>query len=399
MTDYLSHGLIFSITTLRYPEVEPVRLHRLTQFTGGKITIELDELRLAEVTVSIYDDCCEDILPLERFLHVRYLGKPVFWGPILEPHWDYTNGTVTINAIDEGQRMVKHFVRIGDDVEADGFATVDSRGVLLLRDCALNISSQTDRGVPDLGIVDGDSDVPDSDIKLKVTRGDEVWGTIKKLSESLDNPFEVELDPQEIDEGSYSHLNTWVKQGVDRTGEDPDYDALLFHFGWGLDNLSAFDANPSGSAVITHDHVLSQDLAHRGTAAAEGPSARFGPWVNWDALDRNVDPTEADPDAVLAGFGKGTVLVYGEPPKFSSFTTRLQSPDPASPIMPRYGVEFLVGDLCKVVAKRGKGYYNEKARIRKVTLNQTNSSVGTIQADVEAVPTILTPDDVTSTED
>ena len=57
------------------------------------------------MTISIYDPACQDVLPLERFLHVRYLGHVVFWGPIVTPEWNFDQGTVTINAIDSAIRM------------------------------------------------------------------------------------------------------------------------------------------------------------------------------------------------------------------------------------------------------------------------------------------------------
>lgn len=383
-------GYQFSITTLRYPTVEPVIKRKLFQFWDGETEIELNELRTAKVTISMYDPACEDILPLERFLRVRYLGEVIFWGPMLEPDWNFDESKVTINAIDEGYRMVKHFVRIGDAVETDEFTTVDHRGVLALRDCALNTAGQTARGVPDLGIGDGTTDVPDVDIKLKITRGDEVWATIGDLAESLDNPFDVELVPQEIGQGNYALVNTYIKQGTDKST------TLKFHYNWGKSNLDKFSSRPSGSVVVTHDHVLSQDLEHRGTAAAEGPSARFGPYVKWDALSRNVDPSEPDPDAILAGFGKGTVMAYGEPPKFFTFSTRLDTGDSN---VPTYGRDFLVGDLGHVVAKKGYGFFNEQARIRKVTIKQANYSKNMVYAEIEAVPTILISSDVNSPED
>lgn len=385
-------GLVFSITTLRYPTVEPIRLHRLTQFTGGEVVIPKNEkeFRTAKVTISIYDPACEDVLPLERFLFVRYLDKPVFWGPILVPEWDPDNGEVTINAISPAYRLKKHQARIGDLIEEEGSTTVDSNGISRYLACGFNTPGQTARGVPELGIVMGtDTSISNPNHLYSVKRGQEVWAGIQNIVDQQDGP-DIELEPQELTQGSYALLHTFDDQTRDRTNE------VKWHYGWGLDNLESFKPSPAGDAVVTHAHVLTQDLSRRKTAAAEGPSARFGPYVYWDALAFNTVGTDANQNAALVEFGKSRVLKYGEPPLFFTMQPRAT---PSSGIMLHYGVDYLIGDIVRIVAKKGfMPVFAFDSEITKVTLKQKDTSTAAV-ASVEAAPRILTDADIASSEE
>lgn len=381
----ISEELVFSITTLRYPTVAPIRKHRITQFTNGEVVISKNEknMRTAKVTISIYDPACLDILPLERFLFVRYRDKPVFWGPILVPEWDPDNNEVTINAISPAYRLKKHFARIGDAIEAAGSARVDAVGISGFLECGFNTAGQTTRGVPELGIVMGTINSTANPLHLyDVKRGDEVWAGIQNIVDQEDGP-DIELEPQELTQGSYALLHTSDDQTRMRTNE------VQWHYGWGLDNLESFKPSPAGDAVVTHAHVLSQDLKRRVTVTAEGPSARFGPYVYWDAL--SVNPVGANADAALVEFGKSRVLRYGEPPLYFTF-----QPRPYIPLL--YGRDYLIGDIVRIVAKKGfMPVFAFNAEINKVTLSQKDTSTKVV-ANLEAAPRILTTADITSSE-
>ncbi len=391
-----SDQMVFSITTLRYPTIEPIRKRRLTQFTDGEVGIPLCDVRDAKVTISIYDEACRDVLPLERFLHVRSMGEVVFWGPITDPEWNLTDGTVTIHALGPEFRIVKHFVRVGDTIggevvadneEVDLPMTSDSMWDLVV--CGENTAPQTARGVPDLGIARGLTGDSGSTSHISTQRGDQIIGAIGQVREGILGP-DFDFRPQEIDEGSYAHFDTYVKMGDDNT------ETVKFHYGWGLDNCDGYVATPSGTSVETHRHTVSQDGLNRGTAAAEGPSSRFGPYVGWDVIGGNPVGVDDDAkDAVLAELGKGTVVAYGEAPEFLDIVVK---PEKEGSSVPRYGRDFGVGD--RVTASGHKGEYRKtlEARITKVTLKQT-SSARSPHTELELVPRILEPGDVTSTED
>lgn len=382
-------GLIFSITTLRYPDVAPVRLHRLTQYENGEVEIPLKDMLSAKVTISIYDPAVLDVLPLERFLHVRYLGQVVFWGPMTDPDIDLTNGTVTINALGPEFRLVKHFVRIGDVIngvavteEKDPPLPITSDGLWDLVVCGMNTDGQTTRGVPDLGISRGLEGDSGSTLTIESRRGDQVFGKIQQVGESLLGP-DWDFKPQnDITASSYAVFNTYEKKGTDISDE------VQFHYGWGLDNLDGCVLRPSGTSVVTHRHTVSADGENRGTAAAEDPSARFGPYVEWDAIEGNAS------DSVLAELGQGTVIAYGEPPTFIDVALKVSLDGVPSF---KYGEDFDVGDVVEVCAH--KGYVRKKmdARITKVTLSQTSSARSTLPS-IELVPRILTAEDVGSGE-
>lgn len=405
-------GLIFSITTLHYPahddvdELLPIRLHRLTQFEDGEVGIPLDDMRDAKVTISVEDPACVDVLPLERMLHVRYLGLVVFWGPMTDPEWNITDGKVTINALGPEFRTQRHFIREGDEIDgvvvgnsitdADGQEGVDcpvtSDGMWDVLLTAYNTTDQNDRGVPDVGIIRGiDGDGGGTEV-IKVSRGDETFGTIDELGKAFLGPdFEFEpldyTDPGYV--GAYAKMNTYEKQGADKT------DDIRLQFNWGKCNLDGYTERPSGTAVVTHAHRLSPNAKHRGTAAAAAPSARFGVYVDWDVV--NAEPQGADDDAknaVLAGFGKITVQDYGEPPAFIDVTLKVAVD--GQPFL-RYGADYGVGDEVNVSAHRGFYRRSFDARITKVTLRQTNAQRSTLPS-IELVPSILGPDDVASSE-
>lgn len=406
-------GLIFSITTLHYPahddvdELLPIRKWRLTQFTDGQVEIPLNDQRTAKVTISVYDPACQDILPLERFLHVRYLGKVVFWGPMTDPVWDVTDGTVTINALGAEWRSSKAFVREGDtingvvvgnsDTDPDGTVGVDcpitSDGMWDIVSTSFNTDEQAARGVPDIGIDRGLTGDGGSTETIKVSRGDETFGTVQKFGEALLGP-DFSFEPQDMLDGgwagNYVKFNTFDKKGADKTG------VLRLQYNWGQNNLDGYQETPSGTAVVTHAHRLSADGKNRGTAAATGPSARFGVYVDWDAIEGNpAGDTEDDKDAVLAGIGKVTVEDYGEPPAFITIVPKLAID--GQPFL-RYGSDYVEGDEVHVSAH--KGFYRRgwDARITKVTLSQTNAQRSTLPA-IEVVPKILDSDDVSATGD
>lgn len=406
-------GLIFSITTLHYPayddvdEVLPIRLHRLTQTENGEVEIPLDDMLKAEVTITLYDPACADVLPLERMLHVRYLGKVVFWGPMTDPDWDVTDGKVTIHALGPEYRAQRHFVREGDDIDGVivGNSTTDPNGengvdcpitsdgmwdVLLT---AYNTVEQNDRGVPDIGILRGLTGDGGSTEVIKVARGDETFGTIDEISKAFLGP-DYEYKPLDYTDpgyaGGYAEFNTYEKQGTDKT------DTVRLQFNWGKCNLDGYRERTGGTDVITHAHRLSPDGKHRGTAAAAGPSARFGVYVDWDTID--AEPQGADDDAkdaVLAGFGKLAVVDYGEPPHFIDVVLKVAVDGQPALI---FGVDYDIGDEVNVSAHRGFYRRSFDARITKVTLRQTNAQRNVLPS-IELVPSILGPDDVSSTED
>lgn len=397
-------GLVFSITSLRYPGLEPVRLRRLVQYTDGSVTIPLNGQRAAAVTISVYDPACLDALPLERFLFVRLYGVPIFWGPITTPDWDLANGTVTINALGPDYRLVKHFLVVGDAIGSSTIPTpvpggtagvpcpVSAGGLWDLVYAAYNDAGQTARGVPDLGIIQGVTGDQESSHEVDVQRGDCVMDDIANVASDIEGP-DFDFIPQELDEGSYAHLDTWGKRGTDKSS---GVGAVQFHFGWGKDNLDDYEYQPGGDSVITHDHVISSDGLNAGTAAAAGPSARFGPYVNWDALDINpAGATDDIKNEVLAAFGRGTVMAYGEPIK--SLTLTLKTTVNSDQTLPRYLHDFDVGDVVDTHGRRGYFDLHTPARIVSVTLSQAAASKSVVPS-LEVVPAILTSADVDSTE-
>lgn len=379
--------LEFSITTLRYPTIAPVRKARATQYWDGEVVIPLNEMRNAKVTFSMYDPIVKEILPLERMLFVRYLGIPVFWGPIVTPEWDYENGLVTVNALGPEFRLVNHYLGLQDAAtstkDVPVLMPVNGASLRTLRDAANNLAGQTTRGVPDLGIVNGTDTSASPLQEYEFERGSEVWQSMQEITGQASGP-DMEFEPLDWDANynslqGYAKLNTWLKQGTDKT------DTVIFHYGFGKGNLENFIHRPGGDSVVTHAHILSEDGKARGTATAVDPSARFGVYVEWTALQAKAN------EDTLREYGRSRVLAYGEPPDYFEITPKLTESDGSEGA--KYLVDFGVGDVIHVAARKGYGAQSFDGRVTQVTLSQ-GSIMRSVKTALDCVPRILQDADV-----
>jgi hypothetical protein len=162
--------------------------------------------------------------------------------------------------------------------------------------------------------------------------------------------------------------------------------SVILHFGWGKDNLEGFAHNPGGDSVVTHAHVLSEDGAARGTATAVASSARFGVYVEWNALSAKAN------EATLREYGRGRVLAYGEPPDYFTLQPKLTTSDGEPG--PRYIEDFKVGDLIHAAAHKGFGRVSFDGRVTQVRLRQAEA-IRAVHTELDCVPRILADTDVT----
>lgn len=390
--------LEFSITELRYPGFPVARRAKAVQYTDGEVGVLINDMRSAKFTLSVYDKACTFVRPLEFMVYATYNKRPVFWGLMTDPVWDLQAGTVVVNALGPEFRMQHHYLRLGDDAingmtaedgQTDtnkGLIRVQTAGYNAMIQAANNIESQTLRGVPDLGIayaaVPMYEDPLDPSKNHEVQRGDECWSAMVNLSEQQAGyDFEVEPYPWNTPLPYYAKLRLARPQGQDQIN------LLRWSFGTAEDNLENCVPRPSGSSVVTHAHVLSQDNKHRGTATALAPSARFGVWVDWDALPMNTKGSDSDVDQneVLVDYALKKVLDYGEPPLFMDIT--LKRDEPTGMSTHTYLADYAIGDLVTVVAKKGYFQFKGPVRITGVKLNQINGEAQCRQT-VSVVPLV-----------
>lgn len=368
------------ITSLIYGETPAVVLANVSQYTDAEITIPYLRERTAKVTLSVFDRALAEMLEnagglraYEHCLFVRYLGQPVFWGPIVTPEWDLEQATVTLNAVDPSVRLQHHYLRLGDDAlnsdnGFDGSLPVDHRGLRKLRDAAFVTGPQAALGIPDIGIEDGTNDCTESDLRLRVTRGDEVWAQMIELASVPGRP-DFELEPLDISDRplSYCRLNTYESQGTDRTGE------IVWHCGFGADNVANVSWSPGGK-VVTQSTVTSQDAQHRSTILAPTVAQAIGVYSSWNARDFN-----GNDDEVFAAYATGEVQAYAPPPNYLKVTLRRDTPH-------RYGGAYVIGDTIRVCAKRGFMHSGDiDAAVVQVTLRQADD-IGDIVEDVDLEP-------------
>jgi hypothetical protein len=403
--------LRWEIATLHYPEGDTTPawpttvLAELVDVADGLVTIPKNDQRTAQVSLSVYDPVIGEVLarwkafleamsfPTDRVrleayamqLRASYLGNPVFSGPITLPEWRGADAKVTLHAVDHSLRLQSHFLVAGDlagqITVSHGYGDLELSpdGYRALRDAALNLPFQTARGVPNLGIADGvDHGSFPAPLTVRVSRGDNIWTTWRDTISSTEFSPDFELEPVFDVPGAYALLNTFASQGTDRTSE------IVFHYGFGADNLADFVWTPGGK-IITHVHSVDQNKRNRIDRADLDSSRLRGIYVDWHEAPFAAK-THDDLDA-LEQYAEEQVQKYGVPPDYVTITLPPDSEmNPARRLI-RPLQDFGIGDRIRAVAKRG--YMNEQVdgEVREIRLRQTDPT-GTITPEVDLLPVV-----------
>lgn len=378
-------GLEFHVTGLWYPEeTEHAYYGRAADPQAGEVFIPLNDSRTASVTVPLTDTVLAGVLghPYSRFLRVYHRKRLVFWGPINLHEVDMRAGTCKLSAVDPSLRLLRHQLRRGDLLDApvplaeanddEGAVTIDHVGLRHLRDAGLNTTEQTTRGVPDLGIIDGTNTyVADPDSRFGVSRADEVWGMMLTLSRTEGPDFE--LEPVDDEVGAYCKLNTFARQGTDRSHAAEDVQAVQFHYGGNRSNVENL-AYTDGSQYTTHVHVQPRDGGYRFTAANLTASAETGPYVDWVSGGFDSQKADSIQNALqILAHANDYVAAYGRPLLALTLTLPAET---GSADEYQYGRDFWVGDTVGVSGKSGVCELEESAyRIVSVRLVQEGATV------------------------
>lgn len=368
----LSRGLEFHLTGIMgFGDTSAPYYGRLADPQAGEVVIPLNDSRTASVTVSAFDPVVETLaaltqVPYAVHLKAYYNGHLVFWGPIKVRSGDFVAGTVRFDAVDMSLRLIKHFIREGDvtlegTVDAttgEGSLPISHTGMRLLRDAGETTS------LPPLGIDDGTNDFAPSTVGVMgVRRGDQVWNTWLQMSQTLGPDFE--LEPRDDGDGYYAQLNTFTRQGTDKSG------AVQFHHGNGRQNLEALSF-VEGEEYTNLAHVLDKDLKYRETRTNASAILRTGPYIAWDATDFDTSHTsEADSRAVLDAHGDDILAAYSVPLIALNLTLFADTEDGY-----HYLDDYGVGDTIGVAGKAGFLELPEAPyRVTRVTLSQDGDNV------------------------
>jgi len=377
-------------------DLQDNHLATLHQHQGIEVTWPLNDSRLANVTVSIYEDALRHIRPLDRLLTIEYGPYLLFKGYVVKPIWNAADRTVQINAHDATLKLKHHYHRYGDIVVDYGYP-FDGLGFRRLLHSTVPTTEQVARGVISSGLTDGENTVPDQGPKPahpnepgaalwgKVERGSNVWESLIELTQSVVG-FEFDFEP--IDEGhppvsgdfepgTLAQVHTRPVVGTDRTGD------VVFHYGFGADNAEGFTYEPDGDVVRNYwvevnpggDHS-SHDAMNKALVHDEAAWLQYGIYQGWESAGQKW------PKAVLLERARAWVKAYARSPEF--FTV---DPKPDALGVPRLVADYTVGDTIRAAARVGMLDVDLTGRVIEARVSQ-RSPAGGANVTLGCVPAI-----------
>lgn len=380
-------------------------MRRMFQYSDLEIVHPLSDVRTCRFKSPIYDvnalgqsNIQHLKLPLRRFVKVFYLGRLIFWGPIMNPIFNLQEGTVETSAVGGAiPWLMNHHFHTGDDALAGVEYTSD--GLWDLFSAARLTASEDASGFKELLMVagaleamDGLLDVDSNPVLLVPEIGANVWDTGTELTDSAAGPeFDIlPIDEDHDPDGAFAaatvkpicQLNAGERLGQDRaTGAD----AHIFHFGFGRTNLGNFIYAPDGSLLRNRFVAQHEDDKDLIKVAKHGDSMQaIGILEGWETPVGDYTPEG------LGDYARKQVETYGEVPQ--TFTIEpvwdqgLMGSAASTPW--RYPTGFYTGDTIRGVAKKGELYVDLIGRVTNVTLTQVNAAEN-VQSQVEMIPEVL----------
>ena len=420
------------------------------------------------MTLSIYDDALggtftagDNVTPGDHMVKVYYRTHLIFWGQIITPVWDGSQNQVTLNCHDPTIRLKRHFHRYGDMVvgtRRDGGYPINGMGMRMLVLSALPTDRQESLGWPHPGIYFGFDSTTDftgfdgpleswprpDDIQDWQTgdalwrtaeRGTNVWESMTNLVQSAEGGFDMDFDPVDADKppqtnlsasgdwesfdwepGFYCQMNTWIKQGQDRTrtnevdhevtvdGVPQPYGArnVIFQYGFGRSNLDNFVFRPDASAMRNYAGVhypggrdQRGDRAKMAHVWVQESAARYGQYHEWQTSGQK------DSKKIMKEKAKAITGAYGSRP---STTRSTLAPERAGGGIEgeepyRFQDHFHVGDYATSEVKLGQFHQYIDGRIVKCNIAQQSEKHACVTT-LELIPRVLTDiDEVTESQE
>ena len=381
-------------------DLDGTGLARLGQYENLEVLDPLNDSRTARLLVSVYDPAVPLLKPLARGLKVSYGDALIFNGIQVSLTTDYAAGTVEIVAHDPTIKLKQHYHRYGDEV-VDKAYPVDGIGLRMLIESTIPEEPQLERGVLGnhilWGVDDAYRQAPKGEDNTeppyagtpamwrRITRGDNVWDTIRNTQQTLVGP-DFRFRPVDEDHpgvqgipppGFMVEFDTYDLLQTDRTEQ------VLFQHGFGVDNAENVTHEPDGATVRNYMVVVypggersRTDDAHRALAHDEASWREIGIYGGWESA------TQEDTADVLAEKAKAYVKAYGSPPDFFSVTPRIDAAG-----VPQYAHDYFVGDLIRAQARKGNSEVNLLGRIMSATVQQVDAA-GNTRVALECVPPI-----------
>lgn len=380
---------------------------RMFQYDGLQIEHPLNDTRTCRFNCPITDTNAlnqsnvQHFLPLQRYVMAIYNNRPVFWGPIVKPVFNFKENRVEVNATDVSIYWKNHHLDPAEAEDPLDYA-VNGLGLESLVTRAEPTAAEYADGAVDTGINFAGNDIENYLIGAESERrthrlrpGQSIFDGVQELSEPLDGPdwdilpINEAYDPftETPGPGYYAML-----RARERIGQDKSLD-VIFHYGWGRTNLDNFIYEPDGDTIRNRAVVANSRGKYKVAKYIPG-YAKHGIMEEWE--DSNV------PRLDYAAFkAKRIVSAYGEP--LQTFTIEptwdqgLMGSAASTPF--RYPSGYSVGDTIRAIAKLDRMVVDSVGRVIKVTLTQLNAAEN-VQSQVECIPeSVDIEEDVTVGDD
>jgi hypothetical protein len=382
----------------------------LEQFSNLEVRDPVNDSRTAKLLLSMYDPAVRYVMPLQCLLKVTYGPFLIFWGYITRPVHDFNAGTVEVNAHDPTLKLKHHYHRYGDMAVDYGYP-IDGTGYRVLIESSVPIEPQLDRipPIPGNGILWGfDGSTPqgpkpttdppaDSDgIWRRAERGANVWETLVNASQVVGAPdFRFRPVDEEhvgvfgsVPAGFFCELDTFDTLGEDKTK------TVVFDCGFGSDSAENIVWEPDGDAVRNYwVQVYPGGERNRADENRKALVHSGASWEQYGIYEGWESSGQKDSKEVLTAKAKAWVRAYAWVPDF--FTIQ---PATDRPGVPRYGTDFLTGDIIRVRAKKGFSQIEMNGRITVTTFTQLDA-VSNTKLNLEVVPDYTVDEDSTDPED
>lgn len=375
---------------------------RMFQYSNLEVVHAFGDARTARFTAPIDDlnalfqSNIQHFLPLSRLVTMIYRGRPIFWGPITKPAFNFHQRTVEVFCHDPSIYWKNHHL---DDRDAEDnlHPLVNGVGLEELALAAEPTTGEFADGAIDTGILFGGPAeaylLPGEEERrtMDMNRGDAIFEAIQNLADPLDGP-EWELRPINEDYNPFD-LAPDPGHGVmliarEELGTDKS-DSVIFHYGFGRTNLVAFTYEPDGTAVRNRA-VVTDGRGRPQVAKYTGNWDSYGIMESWEsAAGDDVKPAQRREKAKII------VQNYSHPlPIFTLEPTWDQGQMGSAAAVPwRYPTGYTVGDRIRAIAKCGRMEVDLIGRVTQVTLTQLNAAEN-VKAQVECVPKTIFEDDI-----
>lgn len=389
-------------------DLRGVSIKDFTDLAGGvrgSVTMTLNGGRSASVPVSFDDAAAAMVQPLTTVVKARWDRGHLFTGVAVRPQYSGRDRKVTVSARDPSVRLQSFQIGAradgagipGFNNGSFGWTAVDQSEMMArLMEHASPTAGELAVGVPGHGIVRGT--LPTSKTRDRVYEpGKQIWECWTQLAGVVDG---VDFDLRALDQsdGSYVALDTYYPMmGSDKSS------TVIFHYGWGLENVVDCDIEPAGDIVKNRSIHVGQLDELTQIQPTSGVIDRTESVQIHGIYSDYVGESDVVSSVTLGEHALGTVTTYGFPPFFITMTPaqddgsgyQINSSGVLEILPRRYGsppvlgpgADYWLGDIVSVVVRDGPAFdFDLLARVIEITLS--NAPSGAVQAELKLAPVV-----------